>query len=270
MPSEATLRYNKTMNTYTLVTGASSGLGKDFAHEYAKAHQNLILVARRKDRLEELAEQLRQKHGVLVDVFAVDLSDDGAVKAFLENLNPNWFIDRLINNAGFGWHGSFEDSDPVTLNAMIDVNVKALSVLAHHVIAPMKANRRGEILNVASMAAFTPGPFMTEYYATKAYVLSFSMALREELKPYGIHVAALCPGPVHTEFFKVAANSPDAMMQALTLQSLPVVQLAIKKLARNQSVTVPGFPFKIGRVAMKLVPRGLSAKLIAKIQKTRG
>jgi short-subunit dehydrogenase len=258
------------MTTYTLVTGASSGLGKDFAIEYAKAHQNLILVARRKDRLDDLAESLRSAHGIAVEVFAVDLSNDGAVKTFLENLPSDWFIDRLINNAGFGWHGSFEDSDPVTLNAMIDVNVKALSVLAHHVIPAMKANRRGEILNVASMAAFTPGPYMTEYYATKAYVLSFSMALREELKPFGINVAALCPGPVHTEFFRVAANSPDAMMLALTLKSLPVVQLAIKKLAHNQSVTVPGFPFKLGRIAMKLVPRGLSAKLIAKIQRTRG
>lgn len=258
------------MITYTLITGASSGLGKDFAEEYAKAHQNLILVARRKDRLDDLAQKLRTEYGVLVEVFAVDLSNEGALENFLENLDASWFIDRLINNAGFGWHGPYEDSDPETLSSMIDVNVKALSVLAHAVIPAMKANRKGEILNVASMAAFTPGPYMTEYYATKAYVLSFSMALREELKPYGIKVAALCPGPVHTEFFKVAANTPNGVMGTITLESLPVVQTAIKALKQNRSVSVPGVPFKLGRVAMKLVPRGLSAKLIAKIQKTRG
>ena len=258
------------MIAYTLITGASSGLGKDFAQEYAKTKQNLILVARRKDRLDELANKLRSEHGVMVEVFSVDLSDDGAVQTFLDNLDPNWFIDRLINNAGFGWHGPYEDSDPITLSAMIDVNVKALSVLTHHVISSMKTQQRGEILNVASMAAYTPGPYMTEYYATKAYVLSFSMALREELKPYGINVAALCPGPVHTEFFKVAANTPGTLMGRITLESLPVVQKAMRGLSRNQSVTIPGVAFNVGRIAMKLVPRSLSAKLIAKIQKTRG
>jgi short-subunit dehydrogenase len=258
------------MTNFTLITGASSGLGKDFALEYAKAKQNLILVARRKDRLDELAETCRTTYNVQVEVFAVDLSKEEAVSTFLDNLDPSWFIDRLINNAGFGWHGSYEDSDPETLTSMIDVNVKALSVLAYHVIPAMKANRQGEILNVASMAAFTPGPYMTEYYATKAYVLSFSMALREELKPYGIKVAALCPGPVHTEFFKVAANTPNGLMGAITLKSLPVVRKAIRGLARNHSVTVPGLPFKLGRVAMKLVPRSISAKLIANVQKTRG
>lgn len=264
------MRYNKSMTTYTLITGASSGLGKDFAEEYAKAKQNLILVARRKDRLDELAHTLRADYGVNVEVFSVDLSDEGALQTFIDNLNPNWFIDRLINNAGFGWHGPYADSDLETLSSMIDVNVKALSVLAYHVIAKMKAHRRGEILNVASMAAFTPGPYMIEYYATKAYVLSFSMALREELKPFGIKVSALCPGPVHTELFKVAANAPGGLMGTLTLQSLPVVKTAIKAPKQNRSVSVPGFPFKLGRMAMKLVPRSLSAKLIAQIQKTRG
>lgn len=258
------------MTHFTLITGASSGLGKDFAKEYAKSHQNLILVARRKDRLEELAHQLRTEHGVCVEVFAVDLSDEGALKNFLDNLDSSWFIDRLINNAGFGWHGSYEESDPTTLTAMIDVNVKALSVLAHALIPAMKTNRQGEILNVASMAAFTPGPYMTEYYATKAYVLSFSMALREELKPYGINVSALCPGPVHTEFFKVAANAPGGLMGAVTLSSLPVVKSAIKALKRNRSVSVPGLPFKLGRLMMKIIPRGVAAKLIANVQKTRG
>lgn len=258
------------MMTYTLITGASSGLGKDFALEYAKAKQNLILVARRKDRLDEVAQTCRSLYGVQVHVFSVDLSNEKALETFLEALDPTWFIDRLINNAGFGWHGSYEDSDPETVSAMIDVNVKALSVLAYRMIPAMKANRRGEILNVASMAAFTPGPYMTEYYATKAYVLSFSMALREELKPFGIKVAALCPGPVHTEFFKVAANTPNGMMAAITLQSYPVVRQAVRGLSRNRSVTVPGLPFKLGRIAMKLVPRSIAAKLIANVQKNRG
>lgn len=258
------------MKKITLITGASSGLGKDFAYEYAKAKQDLYLIARRIDRLSAIKEEIERLYGVTVWIAQVDLSDPKQLEAFLDSLDPDFFIHRLINNAGFGHHGPFEESDPLTIDSMIEVNISALTSLCAFVIPAMKAAQEGEILNVASMAAFTPGPYMAQYYATKAYVLSLSMALHEELKPFGIKVSALCPGPTHTEFGKVAAYQNDSGIQsALSMSSLPVVQMSIKALEKNRSVAVPGVSNKVLRVLMKLIPKGLSAKVLKNIQKQR-
>lgn len=258
------------MKKITLITGASSGLGKDFAYEYAKAKQDLYLIARRIDRLSAIKEEIERLYGVTVWIAQVDLSDPKQLEAFLASLDPDFFIHRLINNAGFGHHGPFEESDPFTIDSMIEVNISALTSLCAFVIPAMKAAQEGEILNVASMAAFTPGPYMAQYYATKAYVLSLSMALHEELKPFGIKVSALCPGPTHTEFGKVAAYQNDSGIQsALSMTSLPVVQMSIKALEKNRSVAVPGASNKVLRVLMKLIPKGLSAKVLKNIQKQR-
>jgi len=254
----------------TLITGASSGLGKDFAVEYAKAKTDLLLVARRLDRLEALKAQLEPLYGISVMVAQVDLADPAQVDAFLNRLDPDLFIERLINNAGFGYHGAFEAYPQATLDAMVEVNIAALTRLTYHVIPMMKENKRGEILNVASMAAFTPGPYMAEYYTTKAYVLSLSMALHEELKPYGIKVSALCPGPTHTEFGQVAAYKNDSGVQrSLSMASLPVVKMSMKALEKNRSVAVPGSSNKLLRILMTLVPKTMSAKILKNIQKQR-
>jgi len=258
------------MKKITLITGASSGLGKDFAYEYAKAKHDLYLIARRIDRLSAIKEEIERLYGVTVWIAQVDLSDPKQLEAFLASVDPDFFIHRLINNAGFGHHGPFEESDPNTIDSMIEVNISALTSLCAFVIPAMKAAQEGEILNVASMAAFTPGPYMAQYYATKAYVLSLSMALHEELKPFGIKVSALCPGPTHTEFGKVAAYQNDSGIQsALSMSSLPVVQMSIKALEKNRSVAVPGASNKVLRVLMKLIPKGLSAKVLKNIQKQR-
>jgi len=258
------------MHNVTLITGASSGLGKDFAYEYAKAKQDLVLIARRIDRLELIKSDLESLYGITVLIQQVDLADSKQVAAFIANWDPSLLIYRLINNAGFGYHGAFETYPNETQQDMIEVNVTALTRLCNFVIPSMKEHKAGEILNVASMAAFTPGPYMAEYYATKAYVLSLSMALHEELKPFGIKVSALCPGPTHTEFGKVASYKNDSGVQsALSMSSLPVVKMSIKALEKNRSVAVPGTSNKILRVLMKFVPKRLSAKLIKNIQKQR-
>lgn len=258
------------MKKITLITGASSGFGKDYAIEYAKKGQDLFLIARRLDRLQALKTELESTYKVEVRIAKVDLADPVQVDTFLETLDPELFVFRLINNAGFGHHGNFETIPMAITKDMVEVNVAALTTLCAAFIPKMKEQGEGEILNVASMAAFTPGPYMAQYYATKAYVLSLSVALHEELKPYGIKVSALCPGPTHTEFGKVAQYKNDSGIQRrFSMESLPVVKMSMKALEKNRAVAVPGSSNKILRVLMKFVPRIASAKLLRQIQKQR-
>jgi uncharacterized protein len=258
------------MRKMTLITGASSGLGKDYATQYAARKEDLIIVARRLDRLLSLQEELQKEYGISVLVYQVDLSDLKQTQDFLNQLPKDIFIHRLINNAGFGFHGAFEDYSEETVGSMIMVNVLALSHLTHYFIPQMKENHEGEILNVASMAAYTPGPFMAEYYATKAYVLSFSMALHEELKPHGIKVSAVCPGPTKTEFGTAAHYAhQDGIESTFSMSSLPVVIMSMKALDRNKSVAIPGFSNKVLHLLMKFLPRRLGAKVVMRIQKQR-
>ncbi len=258
------------MRRFTLITGASSGLGLDYATEYAKAHENLILIARRIDRLETIKADLETKYPIEVLIYQVDLSDQKQTQHFLMQIPDDIFVFRLINNAGFGHHDAFEDVPKAVVSGMIEVNVLSLTYLAHHFIPKMKAAQEGEILNVASMAAFTPGPFMAEYYATKAYVVSFSLALHEELKPFKIKVSALCPGPTHTEFGQAAHyKHHDGIQNKVSMASLPVVQMSIKALKKNKAIAVPGFTNKVLKVLLSLIPSQLSAKVISRIQKQR-
>lgn len=254
------------MKKYTLITGASSGLGKDFAFEYAKQQQNLILIARRLNLLEDIKNQLK---GTPIDVcvYQVDVSDLSALKDFIDHLDPDIFIDRLVNNAGFGLHGTFETQTEARMLEMTRVNIEAVNYLSYRLIPKMKAMKQGEILNVASMAAFTAGPFMAEYYATKAYVLSLSLALREELKAFNIKVTALCPGPTHTEFFHVAKNGPSLLFENSTMASLPVVKKGMKDLKSNQAISIPGHQNYILLLLTKFFPRVGAAKIIASVQK---
>ncbi|KAF0226859.1 MAG: short-chain dehydrogenase/reductase SDR [Erysipelotrichaceae bacterium] len=258
------------MRKFTLITGASSGLGLDYATEYAKANENLILIARRIDRLETIKADLLAKYPIEVLIYRVDLSDQKQTDQFLDQIPKDIFVVRLINNAGFGHHDAFEDYPNEVVSGMIEVNVLALTRLAHYFIPKMKAAQEGEILNVASMAAFTPGPFMAEYYATKAYVVSFSMALHEELKPFKIKVSALCPGPTHTEFGQAAKyKHHDGIQSKVSMASLPVVKMSIKALKQNKKIAVPGFTNKILKVLMSIIPLSISSKVISRIQKQR-
>ena len=193
------------MKKIALITGASSGIGKELARIHASKNGDLILVARRSEELELLKKELEEKHAIKVWIFVKDLTSKNAAKEVYEFTKSNQLeVDYLFNNAGFGGHGFFVDRPIAKDLEMIDLNVSALVELSHLFLQDMKRRKAGKILNTASTAGFLPGPLQATYFATKAFVVSFSEALAHELKPHNISVTALCPGPVKTEFEKTA------------------------------------------------------------------
>lgn len=193
------------MKKIALITGASSGIGKELARIHASKNGDLILVARRSEELELLKKELEEKHAIKVWVFVKDLTSKVAAKEVYEFTKSNQLeVDYLFNNAGFGGHGFFVDRPIAKDLEMIDLNISALVELSHLFLQDMKKRKAGKILNTASTAGFLPGPLQATYFATKAFVVSFSEALAHELKPHNISVTALCPGPVKTEFEKTA------------------------------------------------------------------
>jgi uncharacterized protein len=246
----------------TLITGASAGLGAEFARQCAARGEALALVARRRDRLEALAAAL----GGDVHVFAADLSREGAAAGLIAELEAEGLsVDTLINNAGFGLAGRFAERPLARLGEMIDLNVRTLTELCHLVLPAMRARGKGAILNVASTAAFQPGPNMAVYYATKAYVLSFTEALHHELKGSGIKVSALCPGPTHSEFSDVA-DSHSPTLERMKMPAAPVVAAGLRGLDRNQAVVIPGFRNKVGAQASRFLPRSTMRNIIGRIK----
>lgn len=260
------------MNTkYTLITGASSGIGLELAKICACNGQNLVLVARSQEILEELARELQEKYSVEVEVIPVDLSLPlGPEKLFNSIKEKGFVVNTLINNAGFGDHGLFASLQWEKQNAMIKLNIIALTQLTHLFLPDMLARQGGKILNVASTAAFQPGPLMAVYYATKAYVLSFSEALAEELDGSGVTVTALCPGPTLSGFQK-SANLGDVPL--LGLFRLPtseqVASYAYQSLSIGRRVAVHGVLNKILTQSVRFIPRGIVVKLIGKLQSKR-
>ncbi len=255
------------MKKYTLITGASSGLGEVYAEQYAQKKQNLILVARRLDRLELIKSRLIAKYPIDVMVLSTDLGNALALQQFIEEIS-GYAIDRLVNNAGFGHSGAFAEQEASNIQQMNHVNIDALTLLCHALIPNLKRNKPSEIINVASVAAFVAGPYMAQYYATKAYVLSFSVALREELKKDGISVSVLCPGPTKTEFFDVAnRKEPNPTVNLVMMDSQPVVQASIDN--THNAIVVPGMSNKLMVLLLKLVPRVQAAKIVARIQKVK-
>ena len=246
----------------TLITGASAGLGVEFARQLAARGQKLVLVARRKDRLDALAAELGNARAV-----ALDLSEAGSTAELMANVAAaGERIDTLINNAGFGLRGRFAELDPARQREMIDLNVTSLTELCRAASPGMIERRAGAILNVASTAAFQPGPNMAVYFATKAFVLSFSEALHEELKPHGIHVTALCPGPTRTEFGAVAGFGDNSAFDRLSTDAAGVVRAGLAGLARNKAVVVPGLLNKIGASSTRFAPRPVVRKIAGAIK----
>ena len=221
----------------TLVTGASAGLGAEFARQCARRGEPLALAARRRDRMEALAAEL----GGDIHIFEADLARAGAAASLIAELAAEGLsVGTLINNAGFGLGGKFADRPLDRLSEMIDLNIRSLTELCHLVLPAMRERGEGAILNVASTAAFQPGPNMAVYYATKAYVLSFTEALHHELKGSGIRVSALCPGPTHSEFSDVA-DSHSPTLERMKMPAAPVVAAGLKGLDGNKAVVIPGF-----------------------------
>lgn len=246
----------------TLVTGASAGLGAEFARACAKRGEALALVARRRERLEALRAEL----GGDVHIFAADLALPGAAASLIAELAAEGLtVGTLINNAGFGLAGTFADRPLERQREMIDLNVRTLTELCHLVLPAMRAAGKGAILNVASTAAFQPGPNMAVYYATKAYVLSFTEALHHELKDTGIRISALCPGPTTSEFSDVA-DSHSPTLERMKMPAAPVVAAGLAGLDRNKAVVIPGFKNKIGAQASRFLTRAAMRRIIGRIK----
>ncbi|GAA4010819.1 SDR family oxidoreductase [Deinococcus rubellus] len=256
-----------------LVTGASSGLGEEMARLLAQRRIDLLLVARREDRLRALADELTAKYGIRAQVMALDLADPGAAAELArESEYRQLQIDFLINNAGFATYGDFADSDLGSQLDLLQVNITALTELTHRFLPGMLARGRGRVLNVASTAAFMPGPLMATYSASKAYVLSFSEALSEEVRGSGVYVTALCPGPVETGFQERANLQGSRLFSGpaqLTLLSAPeVARQGIEAMLRGDAVHVAGGLNKLQTLLPRLLPRSFMPRLIRGIQDT--
>jgi len=246
-------------NCHALITGASAGIGREFARQLAGRARSMILAARRDERLIELAQQMQREHPTLVvHIRKVDLGDLGELQAFLEWLDREKLeVDLLINNAGLGDSGPFAQSDPDRNKEMTIVNVATLTLITRHLVPQMIAKHRGAILNVSSSAGFLPIPLSAVYAATKAYVTSFSEALRAELYGTGVSVCALCPGPVVTEFQQVAKREgvrPNIGPQFLVVTVEQVVRDALAALEADRPLVIPGFAMKLLMLVARLVP----------------
>jgi short-subunit dehydrogenase len=247
-----------------LITGASAGLGKDFADIFAKEGYDLVLVARSKDKLDAIAKELEKKYSKKVTVIAKDLSKPSAAKELWKLINDQKLeINCLVNNAGFGSNGPFLESTFEKESEMIQLNVNFLAELTYLVAGKMKERKSGEILNVASTAAFQPGPFMSNYYATKAYVLSFSEGIAEELSSFGITVSVLCPGPTYTDFFTNAdmKDSNLAKNSFLIMKSYPVARMGFDALKAKKTIKIAGFFNFLLAQSTRFSPRFLIRKI---------
>ncbi|MBS1796304.1 MAG: SDR family oxidoreductase [Acidobacteria bacterium] len=246
---------------FTLITGASSGIGEAFARRLAADGHNLVLVARSEDKLHQLCDELMLKHKITAHYIAADLTEFEADKRLFEETERHGFeIDWLVNNAGFGSMGDFAGLELERELQMIDLNISALVALTHHYLPAMRARKSGVIVNVSSTASFQPIPYMATYAATKAFVTSFSEAVNEENRAYGITVTALCPGPTDTNFFAVANAVPFTARGVQTSED--VVENALKAVRAGKAVKVSGFRNYIGSVLGTLAPDALVTRTI--------
>ena len=250
------------MNKTALVTGASAGLGVEFARQLSKRGYRLVLVARRKQRLDDLAKELGNARAT-----AIDLSKASAAAKLMADLTANGeTVDLLVNNAGFGLIGPFAESDAARERQIIDLNVGVLTDLCRAVAPVMIKRKAGGIINVASTAAFQPGPKMAVYFATKAFVLSLTEALHEELKPHGIKVSCLCPGPTRTEFGEVAGFGGNSLFDKVAMNAAEVVETGLKGLDSNHAVVVPGWTNKVVAASTRFAPRPIVRKIAGAIK----
>ena len=259
------------MNRTALITGASSGFGREFAKIFAKQGYNLVLTARRTAEMLKIKEELEGTYGIDVLVITKDLSvQNAAEEIFAETQARNIHIDVLVNNAGFGALGNFAATDMKKAQDMISLNVYSLVTLTHLYLAPMMEKGHGRILNVASIAGFAPGPGMAVYYASKAFVLNFSDALSTELKGTGVTVTALCPGPVNTGFAKAAGFKNNIMFNGKEDgKAAKVSRYGVKQMYKGKPIAVPGAVCKLGAFATRLAPREFAKQFIYMVQTSR-
>ena len=248
-----------------LVTGASAGIGLELARVLAREGHDLVLVARRETALKELADELRDRYGAESVVVSADLAEAGAGDEIERALGER-SVDVLVNNAGFGGVGPFAERAHSDDMRMVAVNVTALTDLCKRFLPGMVTRGRGRILNVASTAAFQPGPFMAVYYATKAYVLSLSQALAEETSGTGVTVTCLCPGVTDTEFHGVAGTDAQPLTSgALSMSARAVAEAGYKAMMRGKLVEIPGVHNKVGAQSIRVAPRRVVLKIVRRL-----
>lgn len=259
------------MKKTALITGASGGLGLSFVNIFARDGYDVVLVARNGDRLEEIKKDIESKYKVKATVIAKDLcASNGAQEVYSATKQAGIEINVLVNNAGFGDFGEFHRSDLSKQVRMVDLNCIALMELCHLYIPDMIKSKSGNILNVDSIAAFQPGPLMSVYYATKAFVFSFSQALTRELKGTGVKVTALCPGPIRTNFDAAADLGESGLFKNLKVWDADVVaEFGYKNMKKGKSFCVCGFLNKLIVFSNRLAPRALVRNMVYNLQKVQ-
>lgn len=248
-----------------LITGASSGIGRELAHCFGRGGHTCILVARSEDELRTLADTLESAYDIDAHVLVADLSRPDSASRIVDELEQrNVTVDVLVNNAGFGTRGEFSERSTEEQVAMIQVNVTTLTELTRRLLPGMIERDRGGVLNVASTAAFQPGPYMTVYYATKSYVLSFSEGLAEETSGSNVSVTCLAPGPTRTAFVEKADMDDTHLFQwGSTMTAEAVAEAGYKGFRMGETLTIPGWLNKIGVFLVRLTPRVVARKITA-------
>ncbi|KOF18478.1 short-chain dehydrogenase [Ensifer adhaerens] len=249
-----------------LITGASSGLGLEFAELLAAQKVNLVLAARRREPMEKLAGDLRRKHGVDILVEPIDLAAPGAAGRLKSSLDERALkIDILVNNAGYGLHGEFLETPLERTTDMIQLNITALTELSYVFGRDMAAQGSGQILLIASLLAFQPVPNFAAYAATKSYVLAFGEALHDELRPQGVIVTSLCPGHTETGFDAAAGAPVSATLRLLTMKPRPVAVTGLRALSQGQASVIAGFMNNIVAFSHRLTPRSMQRASMKRI-----
>ena len=257
---------NSTRN-YTLITGASTGIGYELAKLFAKDRHNLILVARDEGKLETAKNEL-SKCNVEVKILSLDLSKSEDIQGLFNYVEMNKLnVDILVNNAGIGTFGDFSEIEWVKEEALIDINIKVLTKLTKYFLPKIIECKNGGILNVASTAAFCSGPRMAAYYASKAYVLNLTEAIYEECKDSGIRISCLCPGPVKTTFQDKAGIKKSESAKKYLMDAEEVAKVSYKDFKKGKLIIIPGMKNKLLVIGNKLLPRRISRKIILKTNK---
>lgn len=258
----------QTQRQMALITGASGGIGEALAHRFARGGYDLVLVARTESKLQALAEELSRAHGVRAHALACDLADPASPRQLADRLAAlGVAVDVLVNNAGFATYGPFAELDLDGELRMLQVNIVTLTHLTRLLLPGMIARRRGRILNVASTAAFMPGPLMAVYYASKAFVLSLSEALNNELQGSGVTVTALCPGPTSTGFQARAQMERSKLVSGRKIMGVEAVADAgYDGLLRGRSVVIPGLMNRIQAFLPRLLPRSVLPGIVRSAQ----
>jgi short-subunit dehydrogenase len=250
-----------------LITGASGGIGADIAALLAARHCNLVLVARSREKLAELGKKLESEHGVRVTVLPADLTDPAAPDAIAKAVREKGIdVDILVNNAGLGSYGPFAEIAANVDLGLIALNVTSLTHMSKLFLPPMLARKRGRIMNVGSTAGFAPGPLMAVYYATKAYVVSLSVALANEVERTGVTVTCLCPGATRTAFDTTAGTDQTKLFKGSVMESMDVAKAGVAAMLRGDLICVPGFKNWLLASTAGLAPRSVLAKIARSYQ----